>query len=138
MDQWLLDHLVRTGVLAPGGIGRRAHVRPCPSCRRWTFQGLDNDAVAAVAVVDIAPLNAFGELVALTAGLLTYNLAWRADRYEIDHRDLFKIKAQPPVETAGFDVVSQHKCGVDIAHNQKTNIRNFRKPISIVSEHPPF
>jgi len=136
MEKWLLDSLIAKGVLTPAGIGRRAHVRRCRDCGRYTFVGLDDVVMAGVATVDVAPLDALGELLALLCGLTTYDLSWRGDRYEIDRRESHHIRSAPPGSKAGNDVVNDHRCGVDIAHHAASRLRI--PSAYVFPDKPPF
>lgn len=138
MDDDLKALLIDKGVLAPGGIGRRASMGRCPHCGRLVYRGLDHDRVAGLAVVDVAPLDPFGELVARTAGLATYDLAWRGYRYEIDYRESEVIKTQPPGSMCGTDVVTEHRCGVNIAHRLPSTLRGRVPACADDTIDPPF
>jgi hypothetical protein len=138
MDKWLIRHLEETGAMAPGGIGRGARVRNCKNCGAPTFQGLDADMMAATAITDLAPLDAFGELVALTGGLATYSLRFEGGRYELDYRYIEEIRGSPP-GTSHIDVVAEHRCGVRIPAGRLTDLaaRRKAKPWQ-ESDEPPF
>lgn len=124
MQEWILKTLIEDGTLAPSGYRRCAVVRPCRSCGRPTFQGMTAEPMACEATVDLAPLDAFGELVALTGGIKTWHLRFVAGRYEIDLRDAFDIKDNPAGKDTRYDVVATHVCGVDIPHRKASNLRS--------------
>lgn len=138
MDDDLRSLLIDKGVLAPGGIGRRASMARCAHCGRLVFRGLDGERCAGLAVVDVAPLDAFGELVARTAGLATYDLAWRGYRYEIDYRESERIASTPPGTVGGLDVVTEHRCGVNIAHRLPSTLRGKAPARADIGDMPPF
>ena len=138
MDKWLVRHLETTGAMAPGGIMRGARVQRCRKCGAPTFQGLDADVMAATAITDLAPLDALGEVVALTGGLETYSLRFLGGRYELDYRDVEEIRAYPP-GTANIDVVAQHRCGVRIPAGRLTELAARRpKAPRLEFDEPPF
>lgn len=138
MEKWLKDQLVAQGKITPRGVGRRASVRPCPRCGAWTFQGLDADVCAGEAMTDLGPLDPFGELVARTAGIETYNLRWLGDRYELDFRDHYEIEGNPPGTRPNVDVVAGHRCGIDIAHRSPSRLPPRRRAITGGNDGPPF
>src|SRR4051812_50007976 len=78
------------------------------------MRGLDDDKCAGLAVVDSRPLSAAGELWALLEGRVTYDLAWRGTRYEIDMRYVENVKGHPPGSRVNVDVVCEHRCGKPI------------------------
>jgi hypothetical protein len=89
------------------------------------MQGLDGDVCAFEVIVDLAPLDAFGELVARTAGLDTFDLRWSGGRYELAWRGAWEIESSPPGKTADRDVLNEHRCGVDIAHRGATTLSHL-------------
>jgi len=123
--------------MTPGGNPRRARVERCQRCGGFTWRGLDADLIAGTAVTDVAPLDPFGELVALTAGLLTYDLQWLGGRYELAYRELHVIQSHPPGIGPNRDVVSEHRCGIDIAHRAPSTLAQLRKP-ERKNAKPPF
>jgi hypothetical protein len=100
--------------------------------------GLDADVVAGEAKTDPAPLSPFGEVVARTAGILTYNLRWKGDRYELDFRDSFEISAHPPGDRPNVDVVAEHECGINITHSRASRIAPLSTKGNDDNEHCPF
>jgi len=137
MDKWLVDSLIDKGVLTPGGFGRRAQLKRCSRCGRLTFVGLDDVIMAELATVDVAPLDAMGELLAVLGGLGTWDLSWRGGRYELDRRESHHIAAHPPGTRAGTDVLNGHRCGVNIAHRLPSRLRG-KAPQNAFPDEPPF
>lgn len=95
----------------PDPISRSARAFQCPKCHAFCMRGLDDDRTAGIAIVDSRPLNAHGELIALLEGRVTYDLAWRGYRYELDFRYVDNVRGNPPGSQAGVDVVCEHRCG---------------------------
>lgn len=126
---------------APGGAQRAAQAAACRRCGRPTMRGLDADGPngAAVAVaVDVAPLSAAGELLALLAGRTTFALVWFAGRgrYEIDRRGPIDISAHPPGTVVNCDVVAEHKCHAEPLDVLKT--AHSHAQIVSMPRMPPF
>jgi hypothetical protein len=140
VEPWLVEQLIAKGVMTEDRVTRRATVRACPRCGRWTFRGLDGDVAAFDTSVDLAPLSAFGELVARTAEIDTYSLRYIGGRYEIDPRTAMEIRLKPPGSAVGEDVVARHVCGVDIRLAGPSRI-DARKPDAVTvrnSDDPSF
>lgn len=136
MPGWLRRHLEDSGVMAPGGITRRARATWCRRCGGPIMSGLDDDRCAVVAHVDPAPLDARGELLALLAGHATFDLAWRGVRYEIDRRSDFEIRGWPPRSRPNVDVVREHVCGD--APESVTASMIERRAAAVLPEECPF
>jgi hypothetical protein len=130
-------HYRAAGALGPGPISRRARVVKCPSCKAWVFRGLESDWCAWGATVDVQPLDAMGELVALLGGLSTYSLAFMGGHYEINNRTELHIASRPPGSRVNEDVVTAHRCGVSIASAVVSTLPRGRvaKP---TPKNPPF
>lgn len=96
------QHLIQTGTLTTDGLGRKAQLRTCSTCRALVIVGLDTNRCAIRAVADPTALDQVGELLALLAGRHTYELWGR----ELEHRNQFTIRAgiRKPV-------ISEHQCG---------------------------
>lgn len=100
------------------------------------MRGLDAELLADDVRVDPAPLSALGELLALAAGVHTYELHWRG-RYEIDPRELWHIQSRAPGELFNTDVVAAHVCTRTQTETLKSRMMLGHKQ-STQSEHPPF
>lgn len=103
-------HLIRTGVIAPDGITRRAQPRRCRDCRAPILIGLDADQCALRADVDPRPLSPLGELLAQLEDRRTYALCSNAGRLVLDYRDAGRLTHRP-AGTGRFDVMAEHRCG---------------------------
>lgn len=103
-------HLVRTGVIAPDGITRRAQPRRCRDCRAPVLTGLDADRCSLRADVDPRPLTALGELLAQLEDRRTYALCSDSGRLVLNYRDAGRL-AHNPAGTGRFDVMAEHRCG---------------------------
>jgi hypothetical protein len=119
---------------------RAAVVKRCPRCHAQIIAGLDDDICATDAFVDPQPLAPLGELHARIDGLMTYDLAWRGVRYEIDWRDACQITGFPPASRDAVDVVAEHRCGrVKIGVDR---VRRRRRTVRVMpgddDEPPPF
>lgn len=108
---WLQPILETRGALNQDGISRAARARHCRRCGRTTLRGLDADRAALAVTVDPTPVNALGEFLALSAGRITYDLEWRAGRYELSPREPAHIRAAPARLRARRQVVVSHSCG---------------------------
>lgn len=117
MPDHVVRHLITQGRLDSDGVGRRARLRACRRCGQFTATGLDHDRVAMRAIVDLAPLNPAGELVALLTGRRTYLLGFENNAYRIDIRWPESIAARPAGTLRNCDVVAEHKCNAkQLAH----------------------
>jgi hypothetical protein len=103
-------HLIRTGVISPDGITRRAQPRRCRSCQAPILIGLDAPLCALRADVDPQPLSALGEALAHLEDRRTYALCNDGPRIVLDYRDAGRI-AHRPAGTGRFDVMAEHRCG---------------------------
>lgn len=99
------------GLWNADGIGRKARARYCTKCRAPVIAGLDDERSAMVVFVDPDPaLNATGEVIALMQGRRTYSLRWLAGRYEIDHRDSYRIQGDPAGSRGDMEILVLHNC----------------------------
>jgi hypothetical protein len=94
------------------------------------FGGMSRD-------VEPAPLSRLGEALALMSGRRTYTLAWRGDRYEIDHRHREQIAGSPAESRAGVDVVVEHLCRAEELPTGESRI-TLPRPAGVLPEEPPF
>ena len=108
---WLKQHLIATGVIDDNGIGRRAVVRTCVTCRATILTGLDADTAALTVRVDPIPLSPLGEALARVDGRPTYWLHRDGGRLVLDLRDAWNIHARPAGTRLGEDILRAHQCG---------------------------
>jgi len=101
--------------------------------------GLDGDVMARAVKIDVVPLSALGEVVALLAGRETFSLSWIAGRgrYEIDVRYCEEIRGIPPGSTVNADVVAAHRCGAPALPRLMTGIPS-RVADQAATNDPPF
>jgi len=137
MEQWLINSLIEKGILSADGVGRGARMNRCPSCRKIIIVGLDDDMCAGVARCDPTPLGLWGEVAALLDGLTTYDLAWRARRYELDRRESLNVTWRPAGQCEGFDVLADHRCGRAPQGATASQIKRKPRPAALPDE-PPF
>lgn len=97
-------------------------------------RGLDDNRCALYVAVDPAPLTAAGEFLALAAGRPTYELTWRGDRYEIDHRDQWRIRGRPP---EAVHAVAAHRCQSVLAAAGYRPVDPTTRPTEYPDD-PPF
>jgi hypothetical protein len=88
------------------GISRRAKHRACV-CGAVILVGLDADRAAGEARVDVTPLTAVGEALAILTGRATY-LRRGAFRLELDHRSSWHIAGASADDVT---VLAEHRCG---------------------------
>lgn len=104
MPAWLRQHLDDLGVTNSDGIGRTVRHRHCPTCHANVLTGLDADRCALPVTADPTPLDAVGELLAVTTGRATLDLTLSPLR--LDHRDRWRIRSRRPAV-----VLAEHRCG---------------------------
>ena len=80
--------LIDAGHMTTDGLTRKAKLRTCPRCRRWILVGLDHGRSAIKVVADPVDLDQLGELGAVLAGRLTFDL-WGV---EMEYRSPVKIR----------------------------------------------
>lgn len=137
MPAWLREHLHATGKLGRDAITRRAKTGFCDTCWSIVIRGLDAPIAALPVTVDPQPLSPLGEVLALAAGRRSYDLTWRGDRYELDHRDHWGIRTRPA--GAINHVVADHQCGhllPEIARTEKCPTPP--RGINRIPDEPPF
>lgn len=88
------------------GISRRAKDRTCV-CGAAILVGLDAERCAGEAKVDVAPVTAVGEALAILSGRATYRL-YTAGRLELDHRSRWHITGD---SAEAVTVLAEHVCG---------------------------
>lgn len=87
-------------------VSRRAQHRACV-CGAVILVGLDADRAAGEAKVDVTPLTAVGEALAILAGRTTYLLR-TTGRPELDHRSRWHIAGASADDVT---VLAEHRCG---------------------------
>lgn len=112
---WLLAHLIRAGYLTETGLGRRARLTRCTTCRAPVMSGLDGDVCALEAWCDPRPLTPAGEAAACVDGRRTWSLTKaRAGRFELDPRDAREIRRHPAGTERRRDVLAEHRCHAEL------------------------
>lgn len=112
MEQWLVDRLVRNGLMdGDTHATRKARAGTCSRCGRAVFRGLDADFGSCLAEADPEPLSALGEALALLAHRRTYEL-WASGLgpMTLDFRDHWRIAGRPAGRSR-VDVLVEHTCG---------------------------
>jgi hypothetical protein len=111
---WLRRHLHETGAMVDG-VTRKARIHACPKCGRAVLKGLTEEPCSILATCDPTPLSNLGEAMAVLDDRMTFDLAYRGGRLELDDRDDFHIKGSPPESPdswrAHSDVLAAHRCG---------------------------
>ena len=138
LPDYVVRHLVAQG-LRDGDTGamRRARAAYCLRCHALVMRGIDAPFGGMSRDVEPAPLSRIGEALALMSGRRTYTLAWRGDRYEIDHRDQWQIRGSPAESRAGVDVVVEHDCDAPELPTGETRIA-VPQPAGALPDQPPF
>ena len=72
---------------AQTGATRRTRAMYCPNCHHGIMRGLTSPPTSWPADVDPIPLSPLGEVLALMAGIRTYELRWVGDHYDLERRD---------------------------------------------------
>lgn len=116
---WIRRHLEATGRANTDGISRAVRARTCPRCAATILAALDDDVAALPTRVDPGPIDAAGELAAILTGRATYRIHWRTTRHELDHRDRWQIRGEPPATAdrrgQPIEVLAEHRCGLPLA-----------------------
>ena len=107
MPEHLLRLLKDKGVITERGTSRVSRMRRCRRCRTLTLAGLDGNVLAMDADADLPPLTRRGDLLALVAGRVTYELG--ADG-RLHYRSPRHVVHGPP--TPSSSVHAAHRCGV--------------------------
>ncbi|MGS2641698.1 hypothetical protein [Streptosporangium sp. G12] len=89
-----------------GGNLRAAGISLCAGCQQPVLRGLDDERAALPARVDIAPIDEFGEALALIQGRMTYDLIGGAQKKELELRYEWHIN-----KARKYPVHAAHKCG---------------------------
>jgi hypothetical protein len=101
-------------------------------------QGLCADWGGYVVECDPEPLSRTGEALALMTDRATFQMRWCGDRYELDRRDHFRIRGNPP-GTNGHDVLVRHHCDIPsdaIPHME--SVLNDEIVVIPLPDKPPF
>lgn len=136
IPDWLKAHLESRGLWDADGVGRAARARRC-KCREYVLAGLDADRCAFPAAVDVEPLSARGEAVALIAGRSTYSLRILSGRLELDQRSHFDIRGPQN----RLDVLAGHLCGqpsLGAVPGLGMASRLGFQPVGLYPAEPPF
>lgn len=136
----VLDHLVRSGTLAPDGSGRRAKLRPCPTCGVRVLVGDDDDTCALTIHAELAALGRDGERWAHLSGRRTVDLTRSGRGLLMYRRGVEDIGARPAGTDPREDVLAEHRCGHPVPASLTTTshleIRHRRTVHP--SDQPPF
>lgn len=108
---WLQAHLEKTGAANTDGVRRAIRATTCRDCGAGILTGLDADRAALPVVVDVDPVTELGEVLALAAGRVSYNLRIGNGACELDRRDRHTISAP-----RRYRVVVSHECGNSPTH----------------------
>jgi hypothetical protein len=113
MPGWLVDRLDRAGWIdASTGAGRQARSTRCRDCGGHVMRGLTEHPMALSVDADPHPLTALGEAVCILGRRPTYELRYLVGgRYDLDHRDQWRIAERPAGRTRNVDVLARHICG---------------------------
>jgi hypothetical protein len=106
MPTWLRRHLEQTGRLDTDGCSRTIRAGHCPDCHTPTVRGLDSDICGMPVRCDTDVLDPVGELLAVAAGRITYDVTGPARRPQLDPRR--------PAHITGprrYPVLAEHRCG---------------------------
>lgn len=82
----------------------RAQLAPCPRCGSAILAARTRPPAAFDVRADPAPLAPAGEILALAAGRMTYDLVKYAGQFELINRDQWRIRRRD------WPVVADHKC----------------------------
>lgn len=100
-------HLITTGAVTERGVARAARIGACRDCGAVIVRGLDSDVAALDVAVDLASVDELGELLALTAGRVTYDAVTGTGRIELNPRDQPAHLTRP----RRHPVLVEHRCG---------------------------
>ena len=102
MAPWLVDRLIRSGVMTEDRVTKNAKPRRCPTCRLFILVGLDETRWRVE--VDLAPTTTAGEAFALLCG---------RGSYAIDGSELYERTARRLAGRRADDHATyvEHRCG---------------------------
>jgi hypothetical protein len=113
MPTWLRRQFEETGVVTQG-FTRAARVTRCKKCQTRIIKGWTDEPCAVLAACDPTPLSNLSEMVAILDGRMTFDLARRGGRYELDLRESDHIEGSPPETPNSWrrnaDVLAEHRC----------------------------
>lgn len=109
----------------------RARWDPCPTCHAWTIRALDSDTAGIDTRLDPQPLTPYDEALTILTGRWTYEIFPTAGRFEIAHRDQWRITGNH-----GNPVFPKHQCPGVIPPGPLPKPRKKRKARN--NERPPF
>jgi hypothetical protein len=102
---WLQRQLEEAGRWNTDGVGRGLSAGRCSHCQAQVIRGLDADVAGLPATCDPATVDNLGEALALLAGRWTYTVQHVAGRWQLSHRDQWRIRAGNPAT-----VLASHQC----------------------------
>lgn len=102
---WLQRQLEAKGRWNSDGISRGIHAGRCRTCTAPVVRGLDADVAGLPVTCDPQPVDSLGEAIALVGGRGTYTLALIAGRWQVSHRDQWRIAAR-----RADHVLASHQC----------------------------
>jgi hypothetical protein len=121
----------------PGNVGRTARPHNCASCGQYVLRGLDREYGGRDTECDPEPLSPLGEVMALMAGLTTYESNWSGGQHTISRRDRYAIAAHIAGNT--IDVLIEHDCKrsrvIDLPRIRSVQAVRIIEPLPI---DPPF
>lgn len=103
---WLQRHLEQAGRWNSDGVSRTISAGRCHHCHTPVVRGLDADVAGLPITADPQPVDQLGEAIALIAGRGSYDLAHNGGRWQLSHRDQWRIRAGRPAT-----VLAGHQCG---------------------------
>lgn len=131
---WMRAYTTRTGAPPHLGTGK-ARPHRCPTCRRWTLQGLDSNLCALLATVDPNPLTPQTEAAAILTHRPTYTLHGAPGRYELYHRTPTTARHLTPAHPDTHIVLAAHTCTGPLT----THTLPITRPRTTTSsDHPPY
>jgi hypothetical protein len=134
-----LEDLGAIQIQAPGRIAtRRARMTFCTTCGHTVMRGLLPMPTPWAVDLDPAALTPVGEALALLAGRTTYDLYFRYDHYEIEHRCDWEYAHDEPAYRVHVDTVVEHVCH-ELANWPRVSSKLPRPTIEVpLPEEPPF
>lgn len=122
----------------PGNAGRTARPRNCESCGRYVLRGLDREYGGLNTDCDPEPLTPLGEVMALLAGMRTFESKWFAGQHTISYRDRYAIASH--IAGDEIDVLIAHDCQRSelIALPRMRSVQSVRVVTAELPIDPPF
>lgn len=131
MEPWVKAHLAALGVLNADGVSRRVSSGRCPQCRAVVLRGLDSDRCAVPVTVDVAEIDAIGELLATMQGRRTFDLL----QYRAKQSYSYCLEPRRAVHIAKprrYSVYAEHRCGAPLPAAPPAT------PRRVLPDRPPF